>query len=31
MQAALAAGQEPESVLMEEFQDTVFEEDEWQW
>lgn len=31
MQAALAAGQEPESELLEEFDDELFEEQEWQW
>ena len=31
MQAALAAGQEPERELLEGFSDTVFEEEEWQW
>lgn len=31
MQAALAAGQEPESELLEGFADTDFEESEWQW
>jgi antitoxin MazE len=31
MQAALAAGQEPEGELLEGFSDEAFEETEWQW
>ena len=31
MQAALAAGQEPESEILERFGDEVLEEQEWQW
>ena len=31
MQAALAAGQEPEGELLEGFPDPTFEEEEWQW
>lgn len=30
-QAAVAAGQEPESELLEGFADTAFEDDEWTW
>ena len=31
MQAALAAGQEPEGEALEGFADDAFEESEWQW
>ncbi|RZJ85731.1 MAG: AbrB/MazE/SpoVT family DNA-binding domain-containing protein [Hymenobacter sp.] len=31
MQAALAAGQEPEGELLEGFADTDFEDGDWQW
>ena len=31
MQAAIAAGQEPEGELLEGFADPDFEENEWQW
>ena len=31
MQAAIAAGQEPEAELPEGFSDTAFEDSEWQW